>query len=396
MIRALTSASNISRRELCPGSAAAEQDFPQGDDSEYSEEGTLLHAIDSDASAGVGVKLTGEQKDVLEAAKRADDEIYNSVRASLKITPEEPFEEGREEELWFYRGLKKVFPGHCDRWRWYPNMSVLIIIDKKFGRLEVTPAESNMQLRAYAVMGARRWKAEHTLVAINQPRLRYDDRVTLAEYNKDSIQAAGEHVLRIWDGAHNPDGSPRTDVPRVAGQAQCRYCSARLHCDAYREKYEFLAKPSEDGKDRFVATLGAATDAELDRIHVAATFAALVKDDIKKEIVRRMEDGGMRNYEMKPTGNTSTISDVEKAVGMLEGIGLTQSQIIKRARLSLDALAEDLHAKEGGTQIAAKRKIRDTLASVLDVTPKAPSLKRLRAPDEFEVLPPETKQESLL
>jgi hypothetical protein len=396
MIRALTSASNIARRDKCKGSAAAEAAFPQTDENEYSEEGTLLHAIDADPAAGAGVKLTGEQKDVLEAAKRSDEDIFKAVRTSLKISDDEPFEEGREEELWVYRGLKKVFPGHCDRWRLYPNLSVLVIIDKKFGRNEVTEAEANLQLRSYAVMGARKWKAKHVLVAINQPRLKYEDRLTIAEYSQDNIQPAQDHVLAIWDGSHNPDGSPKQDVPRVAGEEQCRYCSARLNCDAYRAKFEFLAKPSADGKESFIARLESLTDEELDEVYVACTFAGLIKDDAKKEIIHRMGGEKMRNYEIKPTGNTSTISDTARAVELLEGIGFTKAEIIKRAKFSLDALSEDLRAKDGGTQIAAKRKIRDTLESVLEVTPKAPSLKRLHAPEEFEVLPPEPKQEALL
>jgi hypothetical protein len=397
MTRSLTSASNIARRKECPGSAAAEAEFPEQEDSDESKEGTMLHLIDAQPEKANEFNLKGEQKDVLEAAKRADDDIFRSVHACLKLPADEPYEEVREEEMWVYRGLKKVFPGHCDRLRFYPSVGVLVIIDKKFGRNEVTPAEANMQLRSYGVMGARRFKPKHVMVAINQPRLKYDDRVTIAEYRDDQLPGALADVLAVWDGSHNADGSPRTDVPRIAGQEQCRYCRARLHCDAYRAKFEFLAKPSsEEGKDAFIERLTALSDSELDRVQVAIQFASVIKDDVKAEIIRRMEAGRMGNYEMKPTGNTSSISDVRKAFELLEGIGFSQEEIIRRSKLSLDSLAEDLHAKDGGTQIAAKRKIRDTLGPVLDVTPKSPSLKRLRAPEDFEVLPPAPKQEALL
>ena len=109
---------------------------------------------------------------------------------------------------------------------------MLIIIDKKYGRKEVTPAEANMQLRSYAVMGAKRWTPDKILVSINQPRLKFEDRLSMAEYTKDEIPAARDHILRVWDAAHAPN------APRIAGFEQCRYCKAKLICDAYRAKYD--------------------------------------------------------------------------------------------------------------------------------------------------------------
>ena len=394
MIRSLTSASNIDRREACPGSAAAEAEFPEREDSEYSEEGTLLHAIDADATAGAGVKLTGEQKDVLLSSARADEEILRAVRTNMKLTDDEPFEEGREEEMYLYRGLRKLFPGHCDRWIFFPRISLLIIIDKKFGRNEVTPAETNLQLRSYAAMGARKRKAKHVVVAINQPRLKWEDRLTIAEYTEENIPAAQEHLFAVWDGAHNSDGSPRTDVARIAGENQCRYCRARIHCPEYRAKFEFLAKETE--KDAFIERIHAATDFELDRVFVAIRFAESIKDQVKAEIIRRMDEGKMRNFEMKPSGSTSSISDNAEAMRLLAGIGFTKDEAIHRSKLKLTELAEDLQEKDGSTLIAAKRKLKDALLPVLEVSDKSPSLKRKHDMEEFEVIPPETAQASLL
>ena len=174
---------------------------------------------------------------------------FGPYRSSLEMPDDEPFEEGRETEMWFFRGIKKLFPGHVDRWRYYPRLKVLIIIDKKYGRKEVTPAEANMQLRSYAVMGAKRWTPDNILVAINQPRLKFEDRLSMAEYTKDEIPAARDHILRVWDAAHAPN------APRIAGFEQCRYCKAKLICDAYRAKYEFLTTPAEDGLEAFTVQL---------------------------------------------------------------------------------------------------------------------------------------------
>jgi hypothetical protein len=375
MQRELTSASNLSRRELCPGSAAAESVFPESKDSEASSEGTLLHLIDAGEESNT--PLSGEQREVLIAASRGDEEIFRSVCASAEISEDEPYEEGREAEMWFNRGLKRLFPGHCDRWRLYPRLQLLVIIDKKFGRLEVTDADANMQLRAYAVAGAKKWRAQDVYVAINQPRLKFGERISIGHYTAEQLTAAAQHITQIWDGAHNTDGSPRQDVPRVAGEEQCRYCRAKIHCDAYREQFACLVPPADTQHEKFVAKLTALSDAGLDQVQRAVNFAGAIKDEVKVEILKRMEHGGMTNYTLKNTGNTSKIRDVGPAVALLEGIGFSQMDILRRSTISLDKLSEELQAREGGTAIASKRKIKDTLEPVLDTIPKAQSLKRV-------------------
>lgn len=371
-------ASHLSQWEACPGSAFAQAGMPS-EDSEYSQEGTLLHAHDADPSLDRS-ELTGEQLDVLKYAEEGDEAIFEGVRTSLKIGPDEPLEEGREDERWFRRGLKALFPGHNDRWRHYPARKVLIIIDKKFGRNEVTDADSNRQLMAYGVMGADEFDPDHVLVAINQPRLPYSQRLTIGEYNRESLAKAKELILSIWDGSHNKDGSPREDVPRIAGEEQCRYCLARLHCDAYRAKYEFLAKPAADGKDAFVARLEQLTDEELDKVFVACKFAGLIEASAKQEIIHRLEGGKMGHYELKPGNRNSKITDVPLAVKLLNGIGLATETILRRCKISLDDVAEDVRTAQGITQKAAKEMVRDAVSPVLEIGQNAPSLKRTGEP----------------
>jgi hypothetical protein len=60
MSRALTSASNLFRRQLCPGSARMEEGLPD-EDSEMSREGTLLHdyAANSEYDTSFLARITG-------------------------------------------------------------------------------------------------------------------------------------------------------------------------------------------------------------------------------------------------------------------------------------------------------------------------------------------------
>jgi len=390
MIRALTSASNIDRRQKCPGSAFAESLFSEPEDSADSKEGTLLHGHSADSDKD-RADLTSEQREILEKAARTDKQIFSALHTSCNMPEDEPFDEGNEREMWFFRGLKKLFPGHCDYWRFYPRTKILVIIDRKFGRKEVTPAEANMQLRCYAVMGAKLWNPEKVLVAINQPRLGFEACVTLAEYTSEQIPAARDHILRVWDGSHNADASPRAEAVRESeAQEQCRYCRARLHCDAYRAKYEWLAGPSQTGKDAFVAKLSTLTDDGLDAVWRAVVFAKLIEKEAKAEIIARQPAGGMPMYELSDTGNTSTINDTPRAMRLLQNAGLSEGEIMDCAKLTKEKLAEKIQVRESLTMVAAKKRLNAILEPVLTITAKSPSLKRI--PTSARVpLPPAEK-----
>lgn len=81
--RALTSASNLHQRELCPGSAFAEQGRPNTDNDD-SKEGTMLHALDADPKADRS-HLTGEQREVLTAASIVERKIEGKISGSRKF-----------------------------------------------------------------------------------------------------------------------------------------------------------------------------------------------------------------------------------------------------------------------------------------------------------------------
>lgn len=380
MQRALTSASNLAQRETCPGSAYAESLFPAppDEDSEYSKEGTLLHALDADKNADRSA-LKSEQAEVLDIAERGDEQIYRLVLKSLNLPEDEPYIEEREKALTFRKGIKALFPGHADSIRFYPGPKVMVVIDKKFGRREVTPAESNVQLRAYATMAATLYKADSILVAINQPRLPHDQRITMAEYRAEHIPAARDHLLEIWNVSHNPDGSPRQDAPRTAdADAQCRYCSAKLQCDAYKSKYDMLADASTAGKDNYIARLQQLSDDELDRIYVATTFAALIKPEAKAEIIRRSQAGGMTAYTVGEPGKMPKIVDPVAAKRNLMAAGIPAESIDKCATYGIEKLTEVFKDRNGGTMLDAKKSVKQALGDALEINPKAPVITRIK------------------
>jgi hypothetical protein len=57
-----------------------------------------------------------------------------------------------EERHVYMRDGKPIFLGRPDLVRRYPKLGVTVVLDRKFGRGEVPPADVNMQLRCYLVM----------------------------------------------------------------------------------------------------------------------------------------------------------------------------------------------------------------------------------------------------
>lgn len=380
--RPLTSASNIHRRADCPGSAFAEHGLPN-EESQAASEGTMLHAHMADPKLD-STHLTPEQLKTLKAAEEGNESIWQLVAAAVAQRGDAwtgEYTQGEEVELWLRRGIKPVFGGHCDLWRYYPAAKLLVILDYKFGRVPVDKAESNLQLRAYACMGADKWDCDHVLIAINQPRLPFEQRLTIAEYTREALKQSKAQLLDIYDAAHNKDGTPREDAPRTASESACRYCRASLQCPTYRDTYAFLAADAPMGKEAFVQErIMQMSDADLDRVYTACKFAALVQDSAKEEILRRLHLGGMPGWQSTPGRKSTDITDRPRAARLLQGIGLPIESVLECAKFSLPELAEELRRRDGLKQKEAKEKIYLTLQPVLETKETAPVLKRIEHP----------------
>src|SRR5581483_195142 len=328
MFRAVTSASNIHRRLLCPGSEKLEAGLPD-EDSIQSKEGDLLHAYDANPDL-VRAVLKPNQQNLLRISEELDEIIFDLTREKFSITESEPFEEGRETTLIAMEGTDSETPGHCDRWRLYPALSLLIIIDKKFGFKEVTPASSNPQLRTYAIGGYEKWAPENIVVAITQPRLEYERRLTMACYTAKDIEFARAELSSIRAA------SRRDDAPLVPGEEQCRYCKAKLICKAYRAKVQEGMEiiPRVEGsvakrEESAAQSLALCTDDQLSHVLVAIKFAEFLKDAAREEGRKRVAAGRLTNWEVGKEKETNTITSPRIAIGLLAmGKFMTREEIL--------------------------------------------------------------------
>lgn len=381
MTRPTTSASNIFRRAVCPGSERMEEGLPE-EDSELSREGTLLHQLDA-IPVFSRAKLTHDQRDLLEISADLEEQVFNRVISHFAISADEPFTQGHEETLWVHRGIKSLIPGHCDRWRHYHRRKLLVIIDKKFGYKTVTPAAANYQLRTYACGGAELWPVDHVAVAITQPRLPFDQRVTMAVYTKEDIQAARLELFGIKDACAKPD------APLVAGEDQCRYCKAAisLTCPAFKETLHsglaLIPMPSGEAsvalrEETITRGIAALADEQLDKVLIALSMAEFIKDPARDEARRRVASGTLTTWKLGKASEVREITDPERAIALMTFTALSREEVMACCDPSLKKLENKLREKTGGTWKAARETVDSTLASVIARKEKKPSLMRVK------------------
>lgn len=382
MIRSTTSASNITRRKLCEGSERMEEGLID-EDSPQSRQGTVLHHYDANPEL-IPATLTRDERSLLDISRKLSAVVFNEVTRMFDITSEEPFEEQHEVELMLHVGIRALYPGHCDHLRWYPGLRLLVIIDKKFGFKVVTPAAANLQLRSYACMGAELYDADNVVVAITQPRLPFEERITMACYDSDDLVASRAELHNIWKRAKDPN------APLTAGEEQCRYCKAKLVCPAFTEALSAVSiVPAGQSPDSVAQTLSALPDDKLDRVLVAIQFGDFIRDAARDEARARIARGQLTGWKAGKDSNVATVTDTALAARLLMTHGFSEDDVLKCSKLSLTKAYEVMAERTGVTQKAAKDKTKEVLEPALEYTTKRAALTRIGAsapvPEAIEV-----------
>lgn len=226
----LPSASAFGRLALCPGSFMMEMACPN-ESSEAAEEGTLLHAYMEQLLTGEpweGTPLTAEQQELCERALRLLDGVKEMIE---RENPGAAFHLVSTEERVFYRNLfgTAYYSGQWDALFQIdcPNDDFLLVVDWKFGRVEVDSAEANRQLEALVPLVAQKEQGSDIIyhgiyAAICQPWVAGP--ASVAFYDLDAIDDAEQWSLAVAKAAMDPD------APRYCSEEACRYCRAKAVC----------------------------------------------------------------------------------------------------------------------------------------------------------------------
>ena len=361
----LTRSSNLHRRKLCPGSGRAEAGLPE-EHSDDAAEGTLLHALMADSIADAP-KLNAEQESVLESASETRMNAISKVASEIQSTA--PTALKYELELVLHGGLEPILIGHTDLQAIFGTKAAYIQ-DTKFGRIPVEPADVNLQIASYAVMSWRDTGISDVFAAINQPRLRREQRLTMARYNEQQLRNAEQEIIGIIEAAEKPDAT------RIPGEAQCKYCLARHTCNERQEYFKQFSQMTIHASGQLV------DNATLEALYDRCGLAKKLIGEIEAEMKRRLEtdpDAFGGRIGLKHS-QTSTITNMPSLFARLLESGARHDEIHEicppPTKKDLEELLRKVTGKKGN---ALKDAMKQLLDDITVSKPKAPSLERRTA-----------------
>lgn len=372
------SASRMTRIFNCPASFQLNaMEIPET--SAAAEEGRMLHRV-MELAVKLGnesekpefdalfAALTDEQRQAyLTAVKLVNDNVLCDFRA-YNGDRMEVF----EKRLWAASGL---FSGQGDA-VFIKDDGEATIVDYKFGRGEVEPAERNYQLAAMAVLVADNYgveQIEKVRALIIQPRaLDKNKRITECVYTKADVDAAREAINAACKEAIE------YAQPRQKCGYWCNYCKSAYRCKTAQLE---IAKQYAIATSTPTLAIGAHNVVEM---FTKATVVKKLCDEIlaavKNFIVKNPDHGTA--LELAAGAKRSKLGDAGKIYDAVCSVGITPEEFVEVCDVGLTKLQSLYFSKrkivnEKQTKKASDFEVKDLLESkgLLTYTQVAPSLR---------------------
>lgn len=372
------SASRMTRIFNCPASFQLNA-MENPETSAAAEEGRMLHRV-MELAVKLGnesekpefdalfAALTDEQRQAyLTAVKLVNDNVLCDFRA-YNGDRMEVF----EKRLWAASGL---FSGQGDA-VFIKDDGEATIVDYKFGRGEVEPAERNYQLAAMAVLVADNYgveQIEKVRALIIQPRaLDKNKRITECIYTKADVDAAREAINAACKEAIE------YAQPRQKCGYWCNYCKSAYRCKTAQLE---IAKQYAIATSTPTLAIGAHNVVEM---FTKATVVKKLCDEIlaavKNFIVKNPDHGTA--LELAAGAKRSKLGDAGKIYDAVCSIGITPEEFVEVCDVGLTKLQSLYFSKrkivnEKQTKKASDFEVKDLLESkgLLTYTQVAPSLR---------------------
>ncbi|MCM2317560.1 MAG: DUF2800 domain-containing protein [Thermoanaerobaculia bacterium] len=356
----LASASSMRRIRRCPGSLFLSQSNPNRvDGSKDADEGVARHSL-------IEIGADAESIDDSNTAYTVEQAKRNEAEAIRRVGMEgiEPLETIREVRLWVHgEDLQRVTSARLDlAFIWE---SVGLIVDHKTLFGDHGHAKDNEQLLTQVVALCENHGVTKVYVALSQPNLAADKRLTFAEYDWHDIQAARRQLLD-WCAAAN-----RPDAPRNPGD-WCVNCPGRSVC-----KEAIVASVVLSVRDSVELSSPEKVSWLLDRCELAEGVIKGIRDGAKKMIGDGVVVPG---WELTPGNTTKKITKPQVAFGVVAEKGATEAEFIAAVTVKKGELEKLYHAKTGGTKKAAAEQLEAALkaADAIEEKQNQPSLSRIK------------------
>ena len=326
------SGSGMAGYAACQGKFQLEKTCPKDKGSVYAEMGNRIHAHLDDPS----IVLNEEEQHIADRCK----EEYEKIVEALPLL--EPESVTTEKRLWY----GDQWSGQIDRIDHHGDTAA--VIDWKTGRNPQGSAESNLQLRAYAVLVKKNLPyLKKIYVAIVQPMAAP---YTIAEYDEADLAAADEQIQGIVAAALEPN-APRTPSPDA-----CKYCRAKAICPEAQGEAAALAEVKAD----IIPSL--TNDQVADFLEKATIVEAFI-ESLRDEARKRLKDGAeIAGYKLT-AGRTSR--SIECPVEAFERLGINPDQFLSACKVSVPSLEKVFAAANDITPKEAKAKVEEMLGDVL-------------------------------
>lgn len=361
----LPSASGYERMVLCVGSRQQEAQAPESKDTKDSTKGDRIHAFLAAkySKAKDCPLLDQEEQGVANRCVTQIDALLATLHDPQLIV---------EERLWFRRDGQKLFSGQPDiiAIDFAGAGPTAMIIDTKSGRGEVATSDENYQLRALAI-SLKNNRPDLTCIegAIVQP---LTGKPKIVRYGEAELDRALVEFYAADAASKQPNGK------LTAGVMQCKYCRALSFCTEAGKSVTTLAKTT-------AGPLGLAKldDATLAQLHGQAKLAEKVVKEVKDEMKRRVTAKreltvGGRTYYIANGGNNKDVKDPIAAMVAMRGL-MTDSDYATACAVSIPKLAEIVQTKQGVSEDKAKELVEGALATLIQLTPRAGSLRDRKA-----------------
>lgn len=369
------SASRLMRLKLCPGSYWLEKKIfnnnlaskPTPD----AERGTRIHnatkaiAMDEDVSKFHPATSSDEITEawrLFGIYKRIENAVFPNINDQQQSIIEERFWLLDEDGI-------KALSGQIDIGQIVFNAEKKIwealICDYKTGWGEVDSADTNLQMRGYAVLLKANYpELKNITVAIIAPKT---GKPTLTRYEEEDLKSAKYEVLEILREAlvH--------EAPRIAGSEQCKYCSAKLHCSAYKEN--FLA-PVPVVRE-FTATAKEWTPETRARFCEVLPEITRWLEDRKSELKELTQSGNVPGWFISEGSKRKKITDPQEAYRRVADIMLV-STFTKACSVSLPKLCKAYANFEGINEKIAKESLFVRLKDLIEETQDEGKLEKVK------------------
>ena len=374
------SASRMTRIFNCPASFQLNaMEIPET--SAAAEEGRMLHRV-MELAVKLGnesekpefdalfAALTDEQRQVyLTAVKLVNDNVLCDFRA-YNGDRMEVF----EKRLWAASGL---FSGQGDA-VFIRDNGEATIVDYKFGRGEVEPAERNYQLAAMAVLVADNYGVEQikkVRALIIQPRaLDKNKRITECVYTKADVDAAREAINAACKEAIE------YAQPRQKCGYWCNYCKSAYRCKTAQLE---IAKQYAIATSTPTLAIGAHNARQMfERAQLVKKYCDDVLAAVKNYIANNPD--AQCGLTLAPGVKRAKLGDAGRIFDAVEGVGITPEEFVSACEVGVAKLQTLYHAKrkaanEKQTKKASDLEVKELLESkgLLTYSQTAPTLKLL-------------------